>query len=74
MKPQTMCPDEDSLVGMLDCELEQLQQEQVTEHVNSCATCQGRLETLVTRGLREDLEFDRVAEHLHADREDDGSS
>ena len=46
---------------MLDSELEQFQQAEVTEHVNDCATCQLRLETLVTRGLRDDLEFDQLA-------------
>ena len=64
MTTPILCPDEDRLLGMVDCELDQPQQEQVIEHVNECVTCQSRLETLVTHGLREDLEFDHVATHL----------
>ncbi len=46
------CPDANSLVDMLDGELEPLSQSAITEHVDACITCQSRLETLVTKGLR----------------------
>ncbi len=64
MNVQTPCPDEDILVALLDCDLNGSRDTEVADHVSVCKTCQQCLETLVTRDLRSDLEFDQLSSHL----------
>ena len=58
------CPDDDCLLGMLDCTLPDQQQLDVHDHADSCESCQNRLEQLVTHGLREDVALESLAKQL----------
>jgi WD40 repeat protein len=64
MNASHTCPSAESLLHLLDARLPESQQLEVTEHVDSCVTCQEKLESLVTHGLREDLHFEYAGEYL----------
>jgi hypothetical protein len=64
MNAPQRCPDAECLVSLLDCELPEPEQQDVTQHVSSCDTCLHRLDSLVTHGLRKDLDFEHVGDYL----------
>lgn len=62
MKTTTTCPATEELRHLLDGELSGERQLECTEHLDSCAGCQARLEELATAGSN----LSRVVANLHA--------
>ena len=63
MKTGTICPDTEELRQLLDGSLSGERQAEFTQHMDSCACCQAKLEEIATAGTN----LSRVVEHLHDD-------
>src|SRR6266849_10287427 len=50
MKSTTTCPHTDELRQLLNSSLSDERQQECTEHMDSCACCQARLEGVATEG------------------------
>lgn len=61
MKTSTPCPPAEELRQLLEGSLSTEQQQQCTQHMDTCACCQAKLEGLATGGA----DLSRVVEHLH---------
>ena len=72
MKVPTTCPDDESLASGCSIHIWLMtSNNKLRSTFDSCATCQQRLESLITHGLREDLDFEHIGGHLRRAAEND---